>query len=75
MSLLDAVQFRGLVSHNEPVKPRRMPGGRLPPPPAGLIADPPGFRGVRVTSERVEAAFQVRVQENGYRRRFGYHFA
>ena len=59
MSLLDAVQFRGLVSHNEPVKPRRMPGGRLPPPPAGLIADPPGFRGVRVTSERVEAAFQA----------------
>ena len=57
--MFDTVQFRGHVSTNENPRPRRPPGGRLPPPPADLVADPPGFRGVRVTSERVEAALQA----------------
>jgi hypothetical protein len=57
--LFDAVQFRGLVPHTDHPKSRRLVGGRLPPPPPGVIAEPAGFRGVRVTSERVEAALQA----------------
>lgn len=57
--MFDTVQFRGSLSQSDHPKPRRLLGGRLPPPPVGLIADPPGFRGVRVTGERVEAALQA----------------
>jgi hypothetical protein len=59
IALFDVAPFRGLVPDTEHAKPRRLIGGRLPPPPAGVFAEPPGFHGVRVDGERVEAAFEA----------------
>jgi predicted acylesterase/phospholipase RssA len=45
---------------NVPVKPSARLPGRRPPPPAGSeVAEPVGFKNVRVTGERVEAALQT----------------
>ena len=62
-ALFDVAQFRGLVSDTEHTKPRRLFGGRLPPPPAGVFAEPAGFNGVRVDGSRVEAALQAQLSQ------------
>lgn len=56
--MFDVAQIRGLVSDNDHPRPRRLIGGRLPPPPTGVTAQPAGFDGVRVDGEHVEAALQ-----------------
>ncbi len=61
--MFDVAQFRGLVPDTEHAKPRRLVGGRLPPPPPGVFAEPPGFHGVRVDGGRVEAAFEALVTQ------------
>ena len=61
--MFDVAQIRGLVSDSEHAKPRRLFGGRLPPPPAGVFAEPAGFSGVRVDGSRVEAALQAQLSQ------------
>lgn len=61
--MFDVVQSRGPVPETVPPKPRRLPGGRLAPPPSGVFAEPPGFHGVRVDGERVEAALQALLSQ------------